>query len=64
MTDTRDLTKIDAAIQDALSRIDGELPALIHRDLVSTDEMTDLLLDVRALLAPALAGGDEATPVG
>ncbi len=46
MTDTRELTVID----EALTIIDRALGHLAHRELVSTDEMSDLLLDVRALL--------------
>ncbi len=38
-------------ITEALVVIDRGLADLLHRELVSTDEMADLLLDVRLLLA-------------
>lgn len=47
MTDTAE-PKI---IQDALAVIDRGLSEMLHRELVSTDEVADLLLDVRMLLA-------------
>jgi hypothetical protein len=47
MTDTRE-PKI---ISDALAIIDRGLAEMLHRELVSTDEVADLLLDVRTLLA-------------
>jgi hypothetical protein len=59
----------EAAIDEALRLIDGGLSDLMHRELVSTDEVSDLLLDVRMLLTAAelasVADGlvDEA-PVG
>jgi hypothetical protein len=40
------------AITDALALIDTGLSSMLHRELVSTDEVADLLLDVRMLLAP------------
>lgn len=47
-------TKVDeAAIDEALRLIDGGLSDLLHRELVSTDEVSDLLLDVRMLLTTA-----------
>jgi hypothetical protein len=48
MTDTRE-PKI---ITEALAVIDKGLAEMLHRELVSTDEVADLLLDVRTLLAP------------
>ena len=43
---------IDAeVINEALSIIDRGLGQLLHRELVSTVEASDLLLDVRSLLA-------------
>ena len=45
-------------INEALSIIDRALGEMLHRELVSTDEVSDLLLDVRTLLTtddPALA---------
>ena len=38
-------------IADALAVIDKGLAEMLHRELVSTDEVADLLLDVRMLLA-------------
>ena len=43
--DTRDV------IAEALAIIDKNLGVLVQRELVSSSEMTDLLLDVRSLLA-------------
>ena len=67
MTNTEDVTTsidgkvIDEAIIDeALRLIDSGLSDLLHRELVSTDEVSDLLLDVRMLLTAA----DLATEVG
>lgn len=40
----------EAAIEEAVRLIDTGLLDLLHRELVSTDEMSDLLLDVRTLL--------------
>jgi hypothetical protein len=49
-----DKTVIDeAVIDEALRLIDGGLADLLHRELVSTDEISDLLLDVRMLLTAA-----------
>ena len=60
MTNTEDVTTsidgkvIDEAIIDeALRLIDSGLSDLLHRELVSTDEVADLLLDVRMLLTAA-----------
>ena len=46
MTETRDAVVID----EALSVIDKALADMMHRELVSTGEVADLLLDVRSLL--------------
>lgn len=40
-------------ITEALEVIDAQLGQLLHRELVSSAEMVDLLLDVRSLLAAA-----------
>jgi hypothetical protein len=37
-------------ISEALALIDKGLGDMLHRELVSTDEVADLLLDVRTLL--------------
>jgi len=47
MTETRE----HEAITEALGVIDKALSEMLHRELVSTDEVADLLLDVRSLLA-------------
>jgi len=46
MTEVRD----DAVISEALSVIDKALADMLNRELVSTGEVADLLLDVRSLL--------------
>jgi hypothetical protein len=55
MTDTRET----AVINEALSVIDKALAEMLRRELVSTDEVADLLLDVRTLLTAV-----DAEPVG
>jgi len=47
MTET---TEFDV-ISEAMAIIDRGLGDMTHRELVSTDEVSDLLLDVRMLLA-------------
>jgi hypothetical protein len=42
--------EIDDVITEALALIDRGLGDMMHRELVSTDEVSDLLLDVRTLL--------------
>jgi hypothetical protein len=77
MTETEDVTgtpedgKVidEAVIDEALRLIDNGLSDLLHRELVSTDEVSDLLLDVRTLLTAtdlATEGGPivEEAPVG
>ena len=50
MTDQQNTTDSnDAVINEALSVIDGALAKMMQRDLVSTGEVADLLLDVRTL---------------
>jgi hypothetical protein len=46
MTETAEPT----VIADALAVIDKGLAEMLHRELVSTGEVADLLLDVRSLL--------------
>ena len=43
-------TQEQSVIADALAVIDKGLAEMLHRELVSTDEVADLLLDVRSLL--------------
>jgi hypothetical protein len=51
MTDTN-----EAVISEALSVIDKALAQMLRRELVSSGEVTDVLLDVRTLLtAPVSA---------
>jgi len=51
MTDTREA---NAVIAEALSVIDKALSGMLNRELVSSGEVADVLLDVRSLLtAPA-----------
>jgi hypothetical protein len=50
VTETLEATQVIAA---ALAVIDRGLSEMQHRELVSTDEVSDLLLDVRTLLAGA-----------
>jgi hypothetical protein len=67
-TETEDDTRHDAVIDEALRLIDNGLSELMHRELVSTDEVSDLLLDVQMLLTAAElaseASGVSAEPVG
>jgi hypothetical protein len=57
MTDTN-----DAVIAEALSVIDQALAQMLRRELVSSGEVADLLLDVRSLLtAPAVASRADAS---
>ncbi len=57
MTETREAA---AVISEALSVIDKALAEMLNRELVSTDEVADLLLDVRTLLTSPVP---TATPV-
>lgn len=50
MTDQRSDTTNEAVIYEALSVIDGALARMMRRELVSSGEVADLLLDVRTLL--------------
>jgi hypothetical protein len=63
MTGTRDELEM---INEALALIDRGLGDMKHRELVSTDEVADLLLDVRLLLASADDDAEENgfSPVG
>jgi len=47
---TTQVREIDDTIAEALALIDRGLGDMMHRELVSTDEVSDLLLDVRTLL--------------
>lgn len=50
MTTTTESKAADEVIAEALALIDRGLGDMMHRELVSTDEVADLLLDVRSLL--------------
>ena len=56
MTETRE----QDIISEALTVIDRALGEMLHRELVSTEEVSDLLLDVRSLLAAREFAGEEA----
>ncbi len=47
MTETREMD----ALAEALTIIDRALGEMLHRELVSTNEVADLLLDIRSLVA-------------
>ena len=51
MTDSRET----AVISEALGVIDKALREMLQRELVSTGEVADLLLDVRSLLTASVA---------
>jgi hypothetical protein len=51
MTETAEPT----IISEALAVIDKGLAEMLHRELVSTDEVADLLLDVRSILLASAA---------
>ena len=59
MTDQRNAN--DAVINEALGVIDGALAKMLSRELVSTGEVADLLLDVRTLLTTDVQAADDAT---
>lgn len=53
MTETVTETNVSDMITEALAVVDRGLGVMQHRELVSTDEVADLLLDLRLLLATA-----------
>jgi hypothetical protein len=54
-----------AALVEAIALIDTGLSSLQSREIVAASEVTDLLLDIRTLLAPVPGALDEpALPVG
>jgi hypothetical protein len=53
----------EAVLDEALRLIDSGLSELMHRELVSTDEVSDLLLDVRMLLTAAELAEASGMPV-
>lgn len=50
MTEIREAEKSSEVISEALSVIDKALAEMLRRELVSSGEVADLLLDVRSLL--------------
>jgi hypothetical protein len=50
---TTETLEASQVIAEALAVIDRGLSEMLHRELVSTDEVADLLLDVRTILAEA-----------
>lgn len=59
MTELKDPVVVD----EALSIIDRALGELVNRELVSTDEVADLLLDVRMLLTTPAPAPTDPVPV-
>lgn len=55
MTETTMATVMDPILAEALTIIDRGLADMRHRELVSTDEVSNLLLDVRSLLVADMA---------
>jgi hypothetical protein len=56
MTEAREA----AVITEALTVIDEALAKMLNRELVSTDEVADLLLDVRLLLTASASSTTQA----
>jgi hypothetical protein len=56
MTKQDSATSSEAVIDEALGVIDGALAKMIDRELVSSGEVADLLLDVRSLLTTDRGG--------
>ena len=56
MTEAREV----AVITEALTVIDEALAKMLNRELVSTDEVADLLLDVRLLLTASASSNTQA----
>ncbi len=56
MTEAREV----AVITEALTAIDEALAKMLNRELVSTDEVADLLLDVRLLLTASASSTTQA----
>jgi hypothetical protein len=55
--DINDIKVVSSEVIDrALSTIDTALAQMVRRELVSADEVSDLLLDVRNLLTSAVRG--------
>jgi hypothetical protein len=64
VTETLAETSEPSFISEALILIDEGLSNLQSRELISANEVADLLLDVRGLLTPSVEElGDEKVPV-
>jgi hypothetical protein len=50
MTPVRDASRETTIVAEALAVIDKALAQMLNRELVSSDEVADLLLDLRLLL--------------
>jgi hypothetical protein len=57
--DVTETHALDEIISEALAVIDKGLGDLLHRELVSSTEVADLLLDVRTLLANPGSAADD-----
>lgn len=53
VTDVTTATDL-AVIEQALAVIDQELPRLAAREMITASDVTNVLLDLRLLLAPAI----------
>ena len=60
MTNVGEQVRDGAVINEALAVIDKALGEMLNRELVSTDEVADLLLDVRLLLTASASSTTEA----
>jgi hypothetical protein len=60
MTNVGSQVRDGAVISEALAVIDKALGEMLNRELVSTDEVADLLLDVRLLLTASASSTTEA----
>jgi hypothetical protein len=60
---TKNDTNNEAVINEALGVIDDALATMIQRELVSSGEVADLLLDVRSLLTNDADGTITGDPV-
>ena len=59
MTNVGSQVRDGAVIGEALAVIDKALGEMLNRELVSTDEVADLLLDVRLLLTASASSTTE-----
>ena len=60
MTNVGSQVRDGAVISEALAVLDKALGEMLNRELVSTDEVADLLLDVRLLLTASASSTTEA----